>query len=115
MKDRTLSLKLDRNFYFLIFITGMLMNFAVSCNGDRMPVLIQDHDFAYQDDTHFTFERLSDVKFGMLTDVISFQANIGPGYLIAFSLGDCLLVLGIIALIVNNIQSWRSYRRGEYK
>jgi len=109
------GLRLDRNFYFLIFITGMLMNFiAVSCNGDRMPVMISDSDFAYEDNTHFTYEHLSEVKFGMLTDIITFQININEGYLIAFSFGDCLLVLGIIALIINNIQGWKLHLRGKY-
>jgi len=99
---RMLELKQERNFFMLIVIMGVLLNFIVmSSNDDLMPV---KSDYVYEDNKHFTYLENSEIKHPMLSDWIGFQTD---KFILKASPGDVLIILGVVLLIINCIQILR--------
>lgn len=96
---KLLELKLDRNFYALVLILGILSNsLAMAANDWKMPVL---HDYPYQDNTHITYTDKESVKLWILTDIIPIP---NKWYIISFSIGDVILTCSLVMLLVTQYQ-----------
>jgi len=90
---KTISLMQDRNFFFLVLIFGVIINYiAFSSNGFQMPVRTEYH---YDDGLHFSYQESSEVKLWVLTDIFNIKD------IIVFSSGDVIIILGVIGLFVN--------------
>lgn len=96
---KIIKLQQDRNFFFMLIIFGVLLNYiAISSNGFQMPVKT-DHNF--NTSSHFSYQENSEVKLWGLTDIFNIKDKI------AFSLGDVIITLGIISLLVNQFKVFR--------
>jgi hypothetical protein len=92
--ESSINRRLDRNFFFMAIILGIFLQFiAVSSNGYKMPV---KSSYIYEDSTHFTYQDKSEVNFWLFTDIISIP---NKTYIIAFSLGDLVMIFGLLGLI----------------
>ena len=81
----------------MVILVGMLLNFfAISINGNRMPVKT---DIIINNNEYFSYQDNSEVKAWLATDWINIKDKI------AFSLGDIILVLGALGLILTIIKS----------
>ena len=96
---KLIELQQDRNFFFMLIIFGVLLNYiAFSSNGFQMPVKTEHH---FNNGFHFSFQENSEVKLWALTDIFNIKDRI------AFSLGDVIITLGIISLLVNQFKVFR--------
>ena len=96
---KLIQLQQDRNFFTMIIILGVIFNYiAFSSNGFQMPVKTEYH---FNDGFHFSYQDSSEVKLGLLTDIFNIK-NI-----IVFSIGDVIIVLGMISLFVNQFKVFR--------
>jgi len=79
--------------FMTIIMIGMSLNFrVVAGNKGRMPVYAS---FYYDTDEHFTYQNKSEVNYWFLSDII----YLFKGY---WSLGDMLMIGGVISIIILN-------------
>jgi len=92
---KTISLKQDRNFFLMIIILGIIVNYiAFSSNGFQMPVRTE---YQFDDGFHFSYQESSEVKVWLLTDIFNIKDRF------VFSLGDVIIIIGLLGLIIKNL------------
>jgi len=92
---KTISLRQDRNLFFMLIIVGALLNFmAASMNDSMMPVKTE---YQFNDSFHFSYQESSEVKLWFLTDIFNIK-NI-----VVFSLGDIIVIFGLVGFIIKII------------
>jgi len=102
---RKIELKQDRNYLFMICLLGIISNYIVfSSNGFLMPVKT---DYEFKNNMYFNYINNSEVKFWMLSDIIGFETE---NYIIRFSLGDVLIIMGLIFWAIVQIKMVRRYK-----
>ena len=92
---KSISLKQDRNFFFIFMILGILLNFmAVSVNNSMMPVKT---DIKFNDGFWFSYQNNSEVKIWILTDIFNINNYV------VFSIGDIIVLFGLVGFIIKNV------------
>jgi hypothetical protein len=101
-----IKLKLDRNYFLMVILLGVLANFVVfSANGYLMPVKT---DININSNMHFSYQENNEIKLWLLSDIIGGEIN---NYIFLFSLGDVLITLGFIGLFSSQIKlTWLVYK-----
>jgi hypothetical protein len=101
-----IKLKLDRNYFFMVILLGVLANFMVfSANGYLMPVKT---DININSNMHFSYQENNEIKLWLLSDIIGGEIN---NYIFLFSLGDVLITLSLIGLFSTQIKLiWLVYK-----
>ena len=99
-ENKLINCKLDRNFFLMVLLVGILCNqMVISANDFRMPVRTENK---INTSTHFSYENKKEINFYGLSDVI----RIGfKKRWVVFSIGDMLLFLGGIGLVYTQIIS----------
>jgi len=100
---KLIQLQQERNFFLMIIIFGVIINYiAFSSNGFQMPVKT---NYQFNDGFHFSYQDSSKIKLWLLTDIFNIK-NI-----IVFSLGDVIILLGIISLFINQFKVFRKIKK----
>ena len=101
---KTIQLQQDRNFFLMIIIFGVIINYiAFSSNGFQMPVKTE---YQFNDGFHFSYQEHSEVKLWILTDIFNIKDRF------VFSLGDVIIILGVISLFVNQTKIMMGKKNG---
>jgi len=109
---KELNYKQDRNYFLMVLIMGMMLNmFVVSANGYMMPV---KNNIIIDSDRHFFFQENNEVRFWQLSDI---YGGVIKNYIFMFSIGDVIILIGIIGLFWYQIKLIILYakRRKEIK
>jgi len=100
---KLIELQQDRNFFLMIIILGIIVNYiAFSSNGFQMPVRTE---YNFDDGFHFSYQDSSEVKLWLLSDIFNIKDRF------VFSLGDVIIVLGVISLFVNQFKIFRKRKK----
>jgi len=87
----------------MIIILGIIVNYiAFSSNGFQMPVRTE---YNFDDGFHFSYQDSSEVKLWLLSDIFNIKDRF------VFSLGDVIIVLGVISLFVNQFKIFRKRKK----
>ena len=87
----------------MIIILGIIVNYiAFSSNGLQMPVRTE---YNFDDGFHFSYQDSSEVKLWLLSDIFNIKDRF------VFSLGDVIIVLGVISLFVNQFKVFRKIKK----
>ena len=88
---------------YLVIIIGEIMNYiAMRRNGGKMPVYKPEWPIMYYnlDEKHFAFRERKHIRLFFLTDRFKFSCLNNKTKII--SIGDILLIIGIIILLVDS-------------
>lgn len=104
-----LSILIDKNInvnnilFFIIIMGGAMNLLAVSFNGKRMPVLVNEYNYNKIDtDKHFFIDKRDKEKIKLFEFIDKYQIRIKckkKVHIINYSIGDIFLCIGIICYI----------------
>lgn len=101
--NKRIERKIDRNFYFMVILMGMAFNFmALAANDYRMPI---KYDGYINTNLYFSFQDKNDVNLYRFVDIFNLFDYV------VFSLGDILIVMGIIGFMYQTIMVYIEGRK----
>lgn len=81
--------------FMIIFIGAILNTACIMMNNGRMPVYTENYINSF---THFNFNNINEIKLFDFSD--KFNIKFSNGYILFFSVGDILVVIGILLISV---------------
>ena len=105
-----MELKLDRNFFFMVIIFGVLVQYMVlSANDFRMPVKTE---YYIDTHTHFSYQENNQINLWLYSDWMKIPFRT---YDLHISIGDLLMVIGAVGLITAQYKIIKHRRKNERK